>query len=223
MVATYQKVKNSLPFQWPLNSFHWPFIDEKQSMFTFALALFAGHTYFSLHFQPLSAFRGKRKKEYGRKHSQRKPLTTITCVRRRVSNWSLCLLCSMLIIFSKRKCISKSWRRLMNYKPENRKTGKPESPDLSLSLTVPKIFPDFFKNSLTFPWPWKIFVFPWHFPDRGHQDITKNNSLRKINVTRSQYWKHIGHVCHCSNTTTKMLFGKSTCRRPYKRDPWNRY
>ena len=179
-------------------------------MFTFALVLFAGHTYFSLHFQPLSAFRGKRKKEYGRKHSQRKPLTSTTkCVRRRVSNWSLCLLCSILIIFSKRKCISKSWRRLMNYKPENR---------------IPWPFTEF-DSTKDFPRPWKFFIFPWLFPDRGNQDITKNNSLRKINVTRSQYSKHIGHVCRCSNTTLtkKMLFGKSTCRRPYKRDPWNRY
>ena len=48
---------------------------------------FAGHRHFSLHFHPLSAFRGKRKKEFGRKHSERKPLTTTTtCVRRRVSN-----------------------------------------------------------------------------------------------------------------------------------------
>ena len=45
-------------------------------MFSCALAFFAGHRYFSLYFQPLSAFRGKRKKEFGRKHSQRKPLTT---------------------------------------------------------------------------------------------------------------------------------------------------
>ena len=44
----------------------------------FALAFLAGHRYFSLHFQPLSAFHGKRKKEFGRKHSQRKPLTTTT-------------------------------------------------------------------------------------------------------------------------------------------------
>ena len=42
----------------------------------FALAFFAGHQYFSIHFQPLSAFHGKGKKEFGRKHSQRKPLTT---------------------------------------------------------------------------------------------------------------------------------------------------
>ena len=44
MVDTHQKVKNSL-------TFHWPFINEKQSMFTFALAFFAGHRYFSLNFQ----------------------------------------------------------------------------------------------------------------------------------------------------------------------------
>ena len=37
-VATHQKVKNSLTFHWSLNSFHWPFINEKQSMFTFTLA-----------------------------------------------------------------------------------------------------------------------------------------------------------------------------------------
>ena len=129
MVDTYQKVKNSLTFRWP-------FINEKQSMFTFALAFFAGHRYFSLHFQPLSAFHGKRKKEFGRKHSQRKPLTTITCVRRRVSNWSLCLLCSILFIFSERKCISKSWKKLMNSKPENR---------------IPWLFTDF-DNIKDFPW-----------------------------------------------------------------------
>ena len=73
-VATHQKDKNSL-------TFHWPFINEKQSMFTFTLAFSAGHRQFSLHFQPLSA----RKKEFGKKALTRKPLTTTTtCVRRRV-------------------------------------------------------------------------------------------------------------------------------------------
>ena len=107
-------------------------------MFTFALALFAGHRYFSLHVQPLSAFRGERKKKFGRKHSQRKPLTTTTtCVKRRVSNWSLCLLWNILFIFSERKCISKSWRKLMNYKPENR------IPWLFPDLEKVSFFPDF--------------------------------------------------------------------------------
>ena len=128
-------------------------------MFTFTLAFFAGHWYFSLHFQLLSTFHGKRKNEFGRKHSEQKPLTTTTtCVRCRVSNWSLCLLYSIPFIFCERKCISKSWRKLMNYK----------FPDFSLTLTIPKIFLDFLKNFLTFPWPSKIFVFPWLFPDHGN-------------------------------------------------------
>ena len=44
-------------------------------MFTFALAFLAGHGYFSLIFN-LFLPSGKRKKEFGRKHSQQKPLTT---------------------------------------------------------------------------------------------------------------------------------------------------
>ena len=56
-VANYNKVKNSLTFPWPLNSFHWRFINEKQPMFTFALAfLQAIDRYFSLHFQPFQLF-----------------------------------------------------------------------------------------------------------------------------------------------------------------------
>ena len=117
-------------------------------MFTFALAFFAGHLYISLHFQPLSAFRQKRKKEFRRKHSQRKLLTTTTtCIRCRVSNWSLCLLCSMLLIFSERKCISKFWRKLINYKPENR------IPWLFTDLDNIKDSPRLFKK------------IPWSFPD----------------------------------------------------------
>ena len=156
MVATHKKVKNSLTFHWPLNSFHWPFINEKQSLFTFALAFFAGHLYFFLHFQPLSAFRGKRKKEFGKKHSERKSLTTTTTyVRRHVSNWSLCLPYSTLFTFPKENAFQSLQENLWTI---NRKT---EFPDFSLTLTISKIFPDTFKNSLTFIWPWKSFVFPW--------------------------------------------------------------
>ena len=54
-------------------------------MFTFTLALFAGHQYFSLYFRPLSA---EREEGFGTKHSQRKPLTT--CVRCTVSNRFVC-------------------------------------------------------------------------------------------------------------------------------------
>ena len=50
----------------------------------------------------------------------------------------------------------------MNYKPKNK------IPWLFTDFDNIKDFPDFLNNSLTFPWPWKIFVFPWLFPDRGN-------------------------------------------------------
>ena len=53
--------------------------------------------------------------------------------------------------FSERKCISKSWRKLMNYKPENR------IPWLSLTLTIAKIFPEIPR---LFPDLEKFSVFP---------------------------------------------------------------
>ena len=59
----HQKVKNSLTFHWPLNSFYWPFIIEKQSMFTFALAFFAGHRFFFFSFS--TSFRFSREEEEG--------------------------------------------------------------------------------------------------------------------------------------------------------------
>ena len=45
---------NSLTFPWPLNSFHGPFINEKQSMFPFSFAFFAAQLF------PLFAERGRR-------------------------------------------------------------------------------------------------------------------------------------------------------------------
>ena len=219
MVATYQKVKNSLPFQWPLNSFHCRFIDLKQSMFTFALALFAAIDIYLFIFKLFLLFaeRGRRNMEESIHNKNHWPQLHVSGVECQIDRFAC--FAAYFSSFPKENAFQSLEEDLWTI---NRKT---EFPDLSLSLTVPKIFPDFLKNSLTFPRPWKIFVFPWLFPDRGNQDITKNNSLRKINVTRSQYSKHIGHVCRCSNTTLtkKMLFGKSTCRRPYKRDPWNRY
>ena len=152
-------------------------------MFTFALAFFAGHRYFSLHFQPLSAFRWKRKKEFGRKHLQRKPLTTTTtCVRHRVLKLIAFLACSILFIFSERKYISKSWRKLMNYKAENRipwlftdldnikdfRRLFNKSPDFSLTLKT-------FRFSLTFPWQWQ----PWFLFERG-DGCTRANLGRSL-------------------------------------------
>ena len=56
--------------------------------------------------------------------------------------WMLLLsLCSTLFIFSERKCISKSWRKLMNSKPENR---------------IPWLFTDF-DNIKDFSWLFKKF------------------------------------------------------------------
>ena len=139
-VATRQKVKKSLTFHWPLNSFHWPFINEKHVYIHFSLFCRPSIVFSS--FSTSSFF--SRKEE--RKHSQRKPLTTTTtCVKRGVSNWSFCLLCSILFVFSGRKCISKSWRKLINYKPENTIL-----PDFSLTLTISKIFPDFSQNAYNY-------------------------------------------------------------------------
>ena len=158
-VATHQEIKNSL-------TFHWTFIDEKQLVFTFALAFFAGYRgYFSLHFQPFQLFveRGRRKLEESIHNENHWP--QLLRIRRRVSNWSFCLLYSILFLFFERKCISKSWRKLINWKTEFL--------DFSLTLTISKIFPDFskipwlfltlknFRFSLTFPWPWQPWILLW--------------------------------------------------------------
>ena len=47
-IANCLKVQNSL-------SFHWPFLNEKQSMFTFPLAFFTCHLYFSPYYKPFSS------------------------------------------------------------------------------------------------------------------------------------------------------------------------
>ena len=130
-------------------------------MFPFTLAFFAGHRYFSLHFQPLSAFHGKRKKEFGRKHSQRKPLTTTTtCVRRQTDRFAC--FAAYFSPFAKRKGISKSWRKLMNYKLENR------LPWLFTDLDNIKDFPWLFKKFPDFSLTLKNFRFSLTFPDRGN-------------------------------------------------------
>ena len=118
--------------------------------------------------------------------------------------------------FPRENAFQNCWRSLMNYRPENR------IPWPFTDFDNTKDFPRLFKKFPDFSLTLKIFVFPRLFPDRSNHDITKNNSLRKINVIRSQYSKYIDHVCCCSNTTLtkEMLFGKSTCRHPYKQNPW---
>ena len=163
MVATYQKVKNSLPFQWPLNSFHWPFIDEKQSMFTFALALFAGHRYFLFIFKLFLLFaeRGRRNMEESIHNENYWPqLLNVSGVECQIDRFAC--FAAYFSSFPKENAFQSLEEDLWTI---NRKT---ESPDLSLTLTIPKIFPDFlqkfpdfnltlkkFRFTLTFPWPWQ--------------------------------------------------------------------
>ena len=53
----------------------------------------------------------------------------------------------------------------MNYKLEDR------IPWQFTDFDNIKDFPRLLKNSLTFPWPWKIFIFPSLFPDRGNPGV----------------------------------------------------
>ena len=146
-VATHQKVKNSLTFHWPLKSFHWSFINEKQSMLPFTLAFLGAINSFLFIFKLflLCVDRGRRNLQesiHNENHWSQLPHVSDV-----VSNWSLFLPCTILFVFSERKCISKSWRKVMNYKPENR------IPWLFTDFDNIKDFPWLFKNSLTFPWP----------------------------------------------------------------------
>ena len=136
------------------------------------LLFFAGHRYFSLHFQSLSSFHGKREKELKESIQNKNHWPQLLQrVRRTVSNWLLFLPCSILFIFSERKCISKSWRKLMNYKPENR---------------IPWPFTDFEK-----------FVFPWLFPDRGNPAVTSLSTGRLLDdLTLSVVNHKILLVCY---------------------------
>ena len=139
-VATHQKVKNSLTFHWPLKSFHWSFINEKQSMLPFTLAFLGAINSFLFIFKLflLCADRGRRNlQESIDNENHWSQLPHVSDV---LSNWSLFLPCTILFVFSERKCISKSWRKVMNYKPENR---------------IPWLFTDFDN----------IKDFPWLFPD----------------------------------------------------------
>ena len=84
----------------------------------------------------------------------------------------------------------------MNSKPENR------IPWLFTDFDNIKDFPWFLKISLTFPWPSKIFVFPWLFPDRGNPDYLcmtayKHNAAGAIHLAPD--------VCKLNNAVDKSL------------------
>ena len=102
----------------------------------------------------------------------------------------------------------------------NRKT---EFSDFSLTLTVSIIFPDFFKNSLTFPWPWKIFVFPWLFLDRGKpvwEDVGTSLTIHKSPIQdhndspRRTIIFHLGTVHTNPNTFKTASFWHQLTVRP---------
>ena len=147
-------------------------------MFTFALQVI-NIFLFIFNLFPLFAERGRRNLEESIQNEITKPLTgtTTTCVRYRVSKWSLYLLCSVRFIFSERKCISKSWGKLLNYKPENR---------------IHWLFTDF-DNIKDFPWLFKTFpdfsdlekcsFFLWLLTDRGNPEyLNRNINAFKCNL-----------------------------------------
>ena len=119
--------------------FHWPFINEKQSMFTFAsLVSLQAIDIFLLIFNlfPLFAERGRRNLEEIIHNENLWPqLLHKSGVECQIDRFA-CFAAHSLFIFSERKCISRSWRKLMNYKPEKR---------------IPWLFTDF-DNIKDFPW-----------------------------------------------------------------------
>ena len=144
-VATHQKVKNSLTFHWPLKSFHWSFINEKQSMLPFTLAFLGAINSFLFIFKNflLCADRGRTNLQesiHNENHWSQLPHVSDV-----VSNWSLFLPCTILFVFSERKCISKSWRKVMNYKLENRIPWL--FTDFDNIKDFPSLFPDLEKCS----------------------------------------------------------------------------
>ena len=159
-VATHQKVTNypafSLTYHWPLNSFHWPFINEKQSMFTFTLAFFCRPPIFFSSFSTSFCFRGKKKKEFAtRIHNKNHwpQLLHVSGVECQIDRFAC--VAAFFSSFPKENVFQSLEENLWTI---NRKT---EFPDFSLTLTISKIFPDFsftlknFRFSLIFPWQWQ--------------------------------------------------------------------
>ena len=116
-------------------------------MFSFTLAFLQAFDSFLFSFNLFLLFaeRGRRNLEESIHIKNHWPQLLHVSGIYRVSNWSLCLLCSIRFIFSKRKYISKSWRNLMNYKPENRIPWL--STDFENIKDFPWLFPDLEKCS----------------------------------------------------------------------------
>ena len=141
-VATHQKVKNSLTFHWSLNSFHWPFINEKQSMFTFTLAFLLAINIFLFIFNLSRLLR----KEEG---IWKKAFTTKTTDH----NYYMCQALSVkLIALQHTFHLLRKKKNAFQSLEENLWTinQKTEFPYFSLTLTISKIFPDL-EKVLFFP------------------------------------------------------------------------
>ena len=123
---------------WTINSFFTDLSNEKQSMFTFAFVFLQAIDIVLLIFNlfPLFTERGRRNLEEIIHNENHWPqLLQKPGVECQIDRFA-CFAAYSLFIFSERKCISKSWRKLMNYKPEKR---------------IPWLFTDF-DNIKDFPW-----------------------------------------------------------------------
>ena len=156
-VATHQKVEISLTFHWPLNSFHWPFINEKQSILTFASAFqfFARHLYillFIFNLFSLLAERGRRNYEETIHNKNHWPqLLHASSVKCQIDHFAC--FTAYFSSFPKENAFQNLEENLWNI---NWKTEFPDFDNIKDLLWLFKKFPDF---SLT-----------WIFPDRGNPE-----------------------------------------------------
>ena len=103
-----------------------------------------------------------------------------------MSNWSVSLLCSIHLLFLRRKCIEKSCRKLIAIKCNSLTFHR---------LCLYKRFSQtsVLKNSPTFPWLWKIFVFPWQWQPWSSKAKTRGQRLTE-NYFQSQLTPWISRV-----------------------------
>ena len=138
-------------------------------MFTFALAFFLRAIDISLfifNLFLLFAERGRRNLEESIQNENHWPqLLHVSGVECQIDR-SACFTAYFSSFPNENQCISKSWSKLMNYKPENRIPWLfTDFDNIKGFPSLFKKFPDFsltLKNfcfSLTFPWPWQ----PWKF------------------------------------------------------------
>ena len=159
-------------------------------MFTLALASFASHRYYLKFQSPLLTGDFERKAFDFTKKS-----TLFFFPTKSTDNYYMCHALSVKLIgflalqhtFSlvKKKMYWKLVQKTYSYKTE--------FPDFSPTLPISKIFPDFLKNSPTFPWHWNIFVFPWPWQPWSSKPKTRGQRLTE-NYSQSQLTPWISRV-----------------------------